>query len=152
MPKLTALISNFAILLSATCLAFVAQSAQAVVLPNTSFVAQQCGAQTVDVAQKDTHVMESACVGTLSGSKTRAVQFRLANDQTYLYIVTGQSNLMMALNSGATMTIFQLVGQNGEQTTMKAIVNRDGSIRSISGDFQTNPYVIPELQQMISLM
>lgn len=129
---------------------FVSLSAHAVVLPG-SFIPQQCGPQTIDVARKDTHVMESACVGYIEGTQTKAVQFVLSDDSKYLYRVTGQQNLMMALASGATMSVYHLVGENGDELAMKAIVNRDGSLKSISGEFQKNSYIVPVLQQMLTL-
>jgi hypothetical protein len=130
---------------------FIGFSAHAVVLPNATFVPQQCGPQSIDTSHKDTHVMESACVGTVSGTKERAVRFTLSDDSTYLFHVTSQSNLMMAMASGATMSIFHLVGENGEQLTMKAIINHDGTVKSMSGEFQTNSYLVPVLEQMFTL-
>jgi hypothetical protein len=129
---------------------FFSFNAHAVVLPG-AFVPQQCGPQTIDVAHKDTHVMQAACVGFISGTKTRAVQFTMSDDTTYLFRVAGQSNLMMALQSGATMSVFRLVGAGGEEIAMKAILNHDGSVKSLSGEFQTNSYLVPVLQQMLTL-
>lgn len=125
--------------------------AQAVDLTNGDFVAQQCGAQLIDTAHKDSRVMASACVGFLAGTKTRAVRFTMSNDVKFLFQVAGQSNLMMAMNAGATVTIFRLVNVNGEEIAMKAIVNHDGTLRSLSGHFQTNSYIVPVLQQMLTL-
>jgi hypothetical protein len=136
---------------SLIALLFVGVSAQALVLPNGGFVPQQCGAQSIDTAHRDTHVMESACVGFLSGTQTKAVQFTLSDDSTFVFRVQSQNNLMMAMASGATMTIYKLVGVNGEVLTMKAIVNQDGTLKSISGEFQTNSYIVPNLQQMLTL-
>ena len=138
-------------LASLIALLFIGVSAQAVILPGGGFTPQQCGPQTIDTAHKDTHVMESACVGFLAGTKTRAVKFTMSNDDTYVYRVAGQNNLMMAMASGATMTVFRLIGPNGEGITMKAIVNHDGTLKSMSGDFQTNSYLVPTLQQMLTL-
>jgi|GEM_PF-5779197 len=129
---------------------FVSFSAHAVVLPG-SFVPQQCGPQAIDVARKDTHVMEAACVGYIEGTQTKAVQFELSDDSKYVYRVVGQQNLMIALTSGATMTVYRLVGENGEELAMKAIVNRDGSLKSMSGEFQKNSYLVPVLQEMLTL-
>jgi hypothetical protein len=125
-------------------------NAHAAFMPG-SFVPQQCGRQEIDVARKDTHVMQSACVGFIDGTTTRAVQFTLSDDSTYLYRVAGQSNLMIALAQGSTMSIFRLVGDNGEELTMKAVINRDGTVRSMSGEFQKNRWSVPVLEQMLAL-
>lgn len=131
---------------------FAGSVASAVMLPNGGFVPQQCGPQTIDTAHKNTHVMESACVGYLAGTTTRAVVFTLSDDSTHLFRVTGQSNLFIALESGASMSIFRLVGDDGQEIAMKAIVNKDGSVKSISGEFQTNSYLVPAFQQMLTMM
>lgn len=129
---------------------FVSANAHAAFMPG-SFVPQQCGRQEIDVARRDTHVMQSACVGFIDGTTTRAVQFTLSDDSTYLYRVAGQSNLMIALAQGSTMSIFRLIGDDGEELTMKAVINRDGTLRSMSGEFQKNRWSVPVLEQMFAL-
>lgn len=124
--------------------------ARAVVLPG-AFIAQQCGAQTIDVAHKDTQLIEAACVGFIDGTATRAVQFTLTNNDRHLFKVVSQSNMMMAMMSGAKMSIFRLVDENGLEIAMKAIINKDGSVRSLSGEFDTNYFLVPTLEHMVTL-
>ena len=129
---------------------FLSTNAQAAFIPG-AFVPQQCGRQDIDIAHKDSHVMQSACVGYINGTTTRAVQFTLSDDTTYLYRVEGQSNLMIALPQGNSMTVFRLVGDNGEQLTMKAVVLRDGNLKAMMGDFQGNHWSVPVLEQTLTL-
>ncbi len=129
---------------------FVSASAHATFVPG-AFVPQQCGRQDIDVARKDTVPMQAACVGYISGTTTRAVQFTLADDTTYLFRVAGQANLMIALAQGNTASIFRLVGDDGTELTMKAIVLRDGNLQSMSGEFQQNRWTVPVLEQMLAL-
>ena len=127
-------------------------SAQAIVLPNGTFVAQQCGVQTVDTAHTDTRTMVAACIGKLNGTPDRAVQFRLSDDSVHTFKIVNQMNLMMALRSGNKMSVFRLVGTDGEEISMKAILAADGSVQSLSGEFQTNSYFVPHLEQMLTMM
>lgn len=136
-------------LLSSSILTFAGVSAQAVVLPHGVFIAQQCGAQTIDVARAETHTMIAACVGLLNGTTTRAVQFRMSDDSIHTFTVLSQSNLMMALKSGNTMSIFRLADQQGQESSLQAIVRHDGTIAGLSGDFQGNSFLVPSLEQMM---
>jgi hypothetical protein len=129
---------------------FVSANAHAAFIPG-AFVPQQCGRQEVDIARSGTHVMQSACVGFINGTTTRAVQFTLSDDTTHLYRVAGQSNLMIALPQGNSMSVFRLIGANGEELTMKAVVLRDGNLKTMMGDFQENHWVVSTLEQMIAI-
>ena len=119
-------------------------AAQAVVLPDGSFVPGKCGAQTGLVG----HV-QAVCVGNLVGDSARIFQFRLADKTTRLFKVADQQNLMIALMSGNTKSVLFLEGVNGEKTTMKVIQTPQGEIVSVQGDLDQVGYFVPKFEEMV---
>lgn len=120
----------------------------------SAFTASACGPQMIDTARKNTHVMQAACVGQLRNPAVQnpepapAVEFTLSDDSTHAFRVASSETLAFAEGSARALTIYELVNESGEHATMKAIVNADGSVKSISGEFQTNPYFVPVFQKV----
>ena len=145
MTKLTRSLSLFIALISLSL------SAQAFVHPDGTFVPTQCGQQTL-AATDSTSAIVSACLGSIAGSSNHAVQFRLADDSSHTLVITDRQDLMLALLSHNTMSVFKLVGQNGEIASMKAIIDSSGNFKSVSGDFRSTSFLVPALQVMMTPM
>ena len=114
-------------------------------------MAQQCGAQTLTPAQADGAIV-STCLGAIVGQPEQAVAFNMADGTLKTFKVTASTDLMMSFTSGSRMTVFQLLGADGETATMKAIITHEGSFKSVSGTYRANSFLVPELKQMFTLM
>lgn len=131
---------------------FVGLSAHAFVHPDGTFIPNQCGQQTIAVADAKVPTIVSACLGSIAGNSDHAVQFRLADDSNHTFVIADRQDLLLALLSHNTMAIFRLVGADGEAASMKAILDHDGHFKSFSGEFQTTSFLVPSLQVMMTPM
>jgi hypothetical protein len=131
-----------------------AQKANALVRLDGAFVPTQCGQQQIvrdGSAPVPAVDIQQVCVGQITGSKDVAVVFRLANGEEQLFHVNHTANYLMALQSGDIKSMFYLVNDNGQTTSMKVIRTRQGLIKSVAGTLNDITYLVPEMEMIFSI-
>ena len=126
---------------------FISGAAQAVVMPDGTFIPSECGAQ-----EKAEAGIAAICVGRIQGEQGRAVQFRMADSTQATFKVVNQTNMMVAMLSGNLKSNLFLQGVNGETSTMKAIVTRQGAVTAVSGQINGTEYFVPKLEIVFNIL
>lgn len=126
---------------------FISGAAQAVVMPDGTFIASECG-----VTQTQEAGIAAVCVGKIQGEQGRAVQFRMADQTQATFRVVNQSNMMVAMLSGNLKSNLFLQGENGEIATLKAVITRQGAVMAVSGQLNGTDYFVPKLEIVFNIL
>ncbi len=145
---------TFALLISGFVTALlVSNSAQAIEHAPGSFVPSQCGVQEFE-GNTDLDVRE-VCFGQVTGeigaANIAGVAFRMNDGTERVFSIAQTANLFVALLEGKTKSMFYLVGQNGEQHTMKVIKDKAGHIQSVSGTLEGINYLVSEFEAVFTI-
>ena len=128
----------------------VSVQANAVLRKPGTFVPTQCGAQEAVNADAVTNIV-AVCVGSISVEASNAVEFRMKDGSSRLFRVAQKQNLLMALRSGNVKSNLRLVGQNGEETTMKVIETKSGEVAAVSGELDGEQYLVTDFHSIFSI-
>lgn len=128
-----------------------ATSAHAFVRVPGTFAPTQCGEQKY-TAEAETDVqIEQICLGSIYGTDKQAVEFHLSDGSVKLFQVHSTANYLMAMLNGNTKSNYYLVGEDGEQATMKVVQTREGHILSITGQLGEVPFFVPEMAPVYTM-
>jgi hypothetical protein len=142
---------------AATTLTFAA-SANAMVQQPGTFVPAKCGAQTYNGPNLDiqgNRNITQVCLGSIAGEElgTKAVQFRMNDGSAHLFKVSSMANLLIAfMNTDYSnfSSMYYLVNENGERTTMKVAQN-GGQIEAAAGTLEGIRYLIPKFEVVFTV-
>lgn len=124
--------------------------ANAILRKPGTFIASQCGAQEAVNADAVTNIV-AVCVGSISVEATNAVEFRMKDGSSRLFRVAQKNNILMALRSGNLKSNLRLVGQNGEETSMKVIETKAGDVTAVSGELDGEEYLVTDFHSIFSI-
>lgn len=124
-------------------------SAHAMVQPEGAFVPSYCGHQSF-TANSSKYDVREVCVGSITAATGEAnipaIGFSLSDGTQRIYRIVKTANLLIALNSGDTKSIFYLESQDGHKATMRVLRNPNGAIANVSGTLGEAAYIVKDFQ------
>jgi hypothetical protein len=141
----------FSSIIALSFITIAASSAHALVEPNGTFIAEQCGVQTLSADAKSLVYIRTVCIGQVQGETKKSVQFRMADNSTKLYQVTNTADEMIALPSGRVQAMFHLQDLSGQKAAMNVQEEAGGVPVSIGGTLGNVRYLVPSLMQMVHI-